>query len=264
MLRRRAQSVEPAPVVPEEGADLDAVAGERRDGRRRHRAGLRRPARLPAAAAAGARRGAPDEQDEEDGDDEERDAAPAPQLALALGGAAAGRPPVLSGRRLDGATTIGTGLAAPGSGAGRRRVIGPGCRMAPAAGRMPEAGRRRLAGRQAHATTPEGPMTTDLDLLRDLCAAPAPTGFEAPVQDLVRRRICRRCPSHRATRWATSGARWPARARPTSSSPRTPTRSVSSSPTWTSMASSRSTRSAASTRSSSPAATSSSTGPMAR
>ena len=30
-------------------------------------------------------------------------------------------------------------------------------------------------------------MTTDLDLLRDLCAAPAPTGFEAPVQDLVRR-----------------------------------------------------------------------------
>ena len=32
-------------------------------------------------------------------------------------------------------------------------------------------------------------MTTDLDLLRDLCAAPAPTGFEAPVQDLVRRRL---------------------------------------------------------------------------
>ena len=32
-------------------------------------------------------------------------------------------------------------------------------------------------------------MATDLDLLRDLCAAPAPTGFEAPVQDLVRRRL---------------------------------------------------------------------------
>ncbi len=32
-------------------------------------------------------------------------------------------------------------------------------------------------------------MATDLDLLRDLCAAPAPTGFEAPVQDLVRTRL---------------------------------------------------------------------------
>ena len=32
-------------------------------------------------------------------------------------------------------------------------------------------------------------MATDLDLLRELCAAPAPTGFEAPVQDLVRRRL---------------------------------------------------------------------------
>jgi tetrahedral aminopeptidase len=32
-------------------------------------------------------------------------------------------------------------------------------------------------------------MATDLDLLRDLCAAPAPTGFEAPVQNLVRRRL---------------------------------------------------------------------------
>ena len=32
-------------------------------------------------------------------------------------------------------------------------------------------------------------MTTDLDLLRDLCAAPAPTGFEAPVQELVRERL---------------------------------------------------------------------------
>jgi endoglucanase len=32
-------------------------------------------------------------------------------------------------------------------------------------------------------------MKTDLDLLRDLCAAPAPTGFEAPVLDLVRTRL---------------------------------------------------------------------------
>jgi endoglucanase len=32
-------------------------------------------------------------------------------------------------------------------------------------------------------------MAIDLDLLRDLCAAPSPTGFEAPVQDLVRRRL---------------------------------------------------------------------------
>ena len=32
-------------------------------------------------------------------------------------------------------------------------------------------------------------MPTDLDLLRDLCAAPAPTGFEAPAQEVVRRRL---------------------------------------------------------------------------
>lgn len=32
-------------------------------------------------------------------------------------------------------------------------------------------------------------MATDLDLLRELCAAPAPTGFEGPVQDLVRNRL---------------------------------------------------------------------------
>ena len=32
-------------------------------------------------------------------------------------------------------------------------------------------------------------MATDLDLLRDLCAAPAPTGFEAPAQEVVRRRL---------------------------------------------------------------------------
>ena len=32
-------------------------------------------------------------------------------------------------------------------------------------------------------------MATDLDLLRDLCAAPAPTGFEAAVQDQVRARL---------------------------------------------------------------------------
>jgi putative aminopeptidase FrvX len=32
-------------------------------------------------------------------------------------------------------------------------------------------------------------MATDLDFLRDLCAAPAPTGFEAPAQEIVRRRL---------------------------------------------------------------------------
>ncbi len=32
-------------------------------------------------------------------------------------------------------------------------------------------------------------MATDLDLLRDLCAAPAPTGYEAPAQEIVRRRL---------------------------------------------------------------------------
>lgn len=32
-------------------------------------------------------------------------------------------------------------------------------------------------------------MATDLDLLRDLCAAPAPSGFETPVQDKVRARL---------------------------------------------------------------------------
>jgi endoglucanase len=36
-------------------------------------------------------------------------------------------------------------------------------------------------------------MTTDLDLLRDLCAAPAPTGFEAPAQEVVRRRLSAFC-----------------------------------------------------------------------
>ena len=32
-------------------------------------------------------------------------------------------------------------------------------------------------------------MTTDLELLRELCAAPAPTGWEAPAQEVVRRRL---------------------------------------------------------------------------
>jgi len=32
-------------------------------------------------------------------------------------------------------------------------------------------------------------MPTDLDFLRDLCAAPAPTGFEAPAQEVFRRRV---------------------------------------------------------------------------
>src|SRR5450756_1986367 len=32
-------------------------------------------------------------------------------------------------------------------------------------------------------------MATDLDFLLDLCAAPAPTGFEAPAQEIVRRRL---------------------------------------------------------------------------
>ena len=32
-------------------------------------------------------------------------------------------------------------------------------------------------------------MTTDLDFLRELCAAPAPTGFEAPAQEVLRRRL---------------------------------------------------------------------------
>ena len=40
-----------------------------------------------------------------------------------------------------------------------------------------------------HTNDPEDQMATDLELLRDLCAAPAPTGFEAPVQDVVRTRL---------------------------------------------------------------------------
>jgi endoglucanase len=32
-------------------------------------------------------------------------------------------------------------------------------------------------------------METDLNLLRGLCAAPSPTGYEAPVQEIVRRRL---------------------------------------------------------------------------
>ena len=68
------------------------------------------------------------------------------------------------------------------------RVPLAGCRP-DATGRMPEAGRRSLAGRTQHTNDPEDSMATDLDLLRDLCAAPAPTGFEAPVLDLVRQRL---------------------------------------------------------------------------
>ena len=37
-------------------------------------------------------------------------------------------------------------------------------------------------------------MATDLDFLRDLCAAPGPTGFEGPVQDVVRSRLAATCP----------------------------------------------------------------------
>jgi len=36
-------------------------------------------------------------------------------------------------------------------------------------------------------------MATDLDLLRELCAAPAPTGFEAPAQEVFRRRLGALC-----------------------------------------------------------------------
>jgi len=37
---------------------------------------------------------------------------------------------------------------------------------------------------------PDAPTsTTDIDLLRELCAAPSPTGFEGPVQAVVRRRL---------------------------------------------------------------------------
>ena len=82
---RRALAVVPAPVVAEERADLDAVAGHGRHGRRRHRAGHLGLLVSPAAAAAGAGGGAPDEEEREDDDEEERDAAPAPQLALTLG-----------------------------------------------------------------------------------------------------------------------------------------------------------------------------------
>ena len=41
-----------------------------------------------------------------------------------------------------------------------------------------------MARRDAKTTT-----TTDVDFLRELCAAPSPTGFEAPVQAIVRRRL---------------------------------------------------------------------------
>ena len=85
VLGRRSLPVVPAPVVAQERADLDAVAGHRGRGRRRHRTGLRLLLDLAAAtAAARAGGGAPDEEDRQDGDDEERDAAPAPQLALTL------------------------------------------------------------------------------------------------------------------------------------------------------------------------------------
>ena len=93
--------------------------------------------------------------------------------------------------------TAARGLAAP---CHHRR----GCLRAPA-GRM-RAGRRRPRRPHADRRPRRAPWPTDLDLLRDLCAAPAPTGFEAPVQDLVRRRLSALIDAARATRWATSGA----------------------------------------------------------
>ena len=41
----------------------------------------------------------------------------------------------------------------------------------------------RLSG-----TTTEDTMPTDIDFLRELCAAPAPTGFEAPARRGLPRR----------------------------------------------------------------------------
>ena len=84
VLGQRPETVEPAAVVAEEGPDLDAVAGQRRDRRRRDRPRLGDRLARAAAAAAGARRGAPHEQDDDDGEDEESEAAPAPELALTL------------------------------------------------------------------------------------------------------------------------------------------------------------------------------------
>jgi putative aminopeptidase FrvX len=49
----------------------------------------------------------------------------------------------------------------------------------------------------------------DIDLMRDLCAAPGPTGFEAPVQDVVRRRLSAVAASQGdplGSVWATVGA----------------------------------------------------------
>ena len=70
-------------------------------------------------------------------------------------------------------------------------------------------------------------MTEHIDLLRDLCLAPGPTGFEAPAQEVFRRRLA---PLGEASGdplgnvWLSVG---PERARWWPSS-RTPTRSASS------------------------------------
>ncbi len=92
-------------------------------------------------------------------------------------------------------------------------------------------------------------MNTDIDFLRALCGAPAPTGFEAPAQEVLRRRL------EGIGRGAVGPPRQPVgrrarrRAPRTSSSRATTTRSGSSSRTSTSTASSSSTRWAAWTRS---------------
>ena len=102
-------------------------------------------------------------------------------------------------------------------------------------------------------------MTADIGFLRDLVVAPGPSGFEQPVQEVVRRRVARPSPRPRPTCSATSPLRSIRAPRRTSSWPPMPTRSACRSPGSTSTGSSTSTSSAASIRCCCPGARSSST-----
>ena len=78
---------------------------------------------------------------------------------------------------------------------------------------------------RANGTTGSG-MTTDIDFLRALCGAPAPTGFEAPAQEVLRRRLDGTARGAARTPSATSGPTCRPKARRTSSSRATTTRSA--------------------------------------
>ena len=123
-LGRRAEPVGPAPIVAEEGADLDAVTGQARHGRLWHRlggGGVRAPAAAPAGDCA------PADEEDQGQQDERRDQAPPPELAAALGRAAPRRAPGCAVGRCDADTLLRRRPPrSPGGGIPAARQTGPG------------------------------------------------------------------------------------------------------------------------------------------